>query len=220
MRVRVLCLGLGVCLLLLGESYLFASPASLQKRLLSACRKGSIPLVKQLLAQGVKINVSEGEFTPLMETAQAGRIKVLVFLLKRGAKVKARHAPGYLTALMYAKNYGCVKALLGANANAKDVNVDGESVLLQWAARKGEEATKVCRLLISKGADVNGTTITNETALMSAVEAGNARTVRLLLAKGAQVSRKDESGRTAFSRAVIQRRSDMATLLKKAGAKR
>ncbi len=206
-----------VCILLPLTSYAPASPAGLQARLLSACKSGNLPLASRLLAKGAKINARAGEFTPLMAAAQAGQTEVVAFLLKNNANVNAKHAPGSLTALMYAKNYACVKALLRAGSNANDANVDGETVLLHWLGRKDKEATKVSRLLISKGADVNAATITNETALMVAVEAGNSNTARLLLAKGARVNEEDEEGATALSRAISLHRADLVALLKRAG---
>lgn len=67
-----------------------------------------------------------------------------------------------------------------------------KNTILQVAAKKGHE--EIVKLLISKGADVNGKDKYGFTALMDAVLEGNAEIVKALLNKGADVNAKVTDG--------------------------
>ncbi len=71
-----------------------------------------------------------------------------------------------------------------------------EKTILMVAAKKGNE--EIMKLLISKGADVNGKDKYGFTALIDAVIEGNAEIVKVLLNKGADVRAKVTDG--AFCR--------------------
>lgn len=209
-----------VCLLLCSPFQSFAGPTDKQARLLSAAGKGNLSLVRQLLAKGAKLNGKEGVMTPLMAAAQHGQTAMVVYLLSKGANVKASNENyGYFTPLLFAKNYGCVKALLNAGADGNTADIDGESVLMRWLEHGDSAAVKIIRLLIARGADVNCGAEAGETGLMRAVEEGNAGVVRLMLAKGAKVTGKDDGDQTALSIAKRKGRADLIALLKRAGAK-
>ncbi len=76
----------------------------------------------------------------------------------------------------------------------------GGKPLLMYAIR--EKHQDIAKLLISKGADQNGSDDNDETVLMYAAENGNKEVVNLLLSKGAITSRKDKVGRIALMYAL------------------
>lgn len=73
----------------------------------------------------------------------------------------------------------------------KVVWLDSESFCMAvvWAAGRGEE--QVVRLLIEKGADVNGCVAFRSSALHLASENGHEQIVRLLIEKGADINARD-----------------------------
>ena len=217
-----------LCALFILPRCLPAAPPGVQRQLLLAARQGSISRARFLLAKGANVNVRNGkvgaasgggEMSPLMEAAKAGRTKMVKFLIAKGANVKATEGAGDFTALMYASNYGCVKALLDAGADPNDSNVDGESVLTQWLDKGDAKSEKIIRLLVDRGANVNCGYENGETGLQAAVEAGNLSVVRLLLKKGAKVNAKEEGDETALTIARRIKRNDLISLLEQAGAR-
>jgi ankyrin repeat protein len=152
-----------------------------------------------------------------MCAAKKGHTSILKYLLRKGAKTRATDRPGYLTALLYAKNYRCVEALLEAGASANESNIDGGSVLGQWVYKNTEEAERIVKLLVHRGADVNAEE-DGQYVLNSAVEGGRIGMVRSLLEYGADANAEDDNGVTPLSIAQRMKRRDLVALLKRYGA--
>lgn len=240
MRVRLVRLfGFALCLLL--PLRLPADTSAVQKQFVAAIRRGDLAQVKALLDKGAKINtgrkykpsadktkvnVPDGPMTPLMEAAKNGRANIVRFLIQRGARLEDEEGVGMLTALMYAKNYASVKALLDAGANPNTVNIDGEPVLLNWVGKRNAEAKRTTRLLLERGAKADTGDVGGISALIYAVEAGDISIIRLLLQKGAKPNSScedesiDEEEETALSLAKRKKRADIVRLLKQYGARK
>jgi len=73
---------------------------------------------------------------------------------------------------------------------------------------------KVVELLLKKGADVNADDGALTTSLMFAAEEGNEEIAKLLLQHHADASRKDKSGETAYDKALKNKHTQLAALLK------
>lgn len=184
------------------------SAASMYSALVRAVQKNDITQVRKLITKGVSVNRlrnpttpgNPGEDTPLMIAAQKGSLPILKLLLTKGAKLETQATGGYFTALHYAVVNGhksCVQALLARGADANTANVDGELALLAAA----ERYPIIAKMLINKGANVNGEDITGSTVLMYAIWGGQLDLVRFLLKKGADVHPKDEGDDTALTHA-------------------
>jgi ankyrin repeat protein len=124
----------------------------------------------------------------------------------------------------FSGNLDLVNKLLGEGV---DVNVkDRDScTALMWAAVSGKR--DVAKLLLTKGADVNAKIKSiqlcpacgNTTALHFATVNGNRDMVEFLLSNGADINAKSDVGATALPVAASNDKTDIAELLKKAGAK-
>ncbi|MBL7995396.1 ankyrin repeat domain-containing protein [bacterium] len=107
----------------------------------------------------------------------------------------------------------------GMNPNARflrsyDSTSQGElnePTPLMIAARDGH--SKLVRLLLSRGADVNALATNGQTALMYAARYAPAEVVESLIKKGANVNAKDEDGKTALTFAVLFDRLDIVKSL-------
>lgn len=109
----------------------------------------------------------------------------------------------------------CVKYFLAAGMSPEVRDAGGTSALMQ-ALYGGR--IEVARVLIEKGADVNGRNEYGGTVLKSAAHAGRQDMVDLLLANGADPNIQDASGDTALMRAAYQGRVKIAIALLKKGA--
>ncbi len=107
----------------------------------------------------------------------------------------------------------------GIDVNIKDAR--GNTALMEAAARGYE---KLVKLFIEKGADVNAKNDYGETALLLVVrhsqdmEKGPIEAVRWLLEKNVDVNVKDEWEGTALSYAIMWGHTEIADLLRAAGA--
>ena len=95
------------------------------------------------------------------------------------------------------------REILSQRANAVEINCRddlGDTPLI-LAARNGH--LEMAQLLLEKGADVEATNSSNDTALISASERpDNAAVLKLLLDHGATINHKNELGRTALIEAA------------------
>ncbi len=144
----------------------------------------------------------------LMSAARKGDAKAVEALLAKGVDVNAKTEYG-ATALSFAADKGhleIVKVLLKhkADVNAKDTFY--QATPMTWAVYRGR--VEVVKLLLAAGAEADG-------ALASAVHLGNVELVRAILDKG---KLKPQTLNAALT-ATPAKRTDIAEMLKKAGAK-
>jgi len=106
---------------------------------------------------------------------------------------------------------------IGARPDAFGWYVPDDQTPLMLAASRGSLPT--VRVLLEHGADVNtGINEWSFTPLMCAVEGGNPAVVRLLIARGAHLDDADGSEETPLTLARANHRTEIAQMLKLAGA--
>ena len=199
-----------------------------------ACLNGSSSLVKMLLDAGANPNLtkSSGE-TPLMTASRVGNVAVVRMLLAAGADPTASESVRGQTALMWAaaENHTAVaEVLLETGGGAATRSINGFTPLL-FAAQRG--SVGIARLLLAAGAEVDesapdgigGDTNarvlfrenTEASALLVAIDSGNAETALFLIEQGADPDHSG-AGRTPLHAATQQEMPDVVRALLAAGA--
>lgn len=153
--------------------------------------------------------------TPLIVAAFEGSNKCFDELIKRGADVKVKNKVGD-TAIMIAALKGNMRMLKALQATGADINPKGWSPLI-YAATNGN--TEIVDYLIHQGVNIDMTSPNGTTALMMAAKGGHYETVKVLVWNIAELNAKNDSGMTALKYAQQTKNTDIAKLLKKAGAK-
>ena len=169
-----------VCLLAL-------APAN-DLRLIHAIRSQNAELARELVADGVDVNATQGDgATALHWAAHRDDLETLELLISSGAYVNAVNDLG-ATPLQVACVNGSgsmVERLLTVGADATAELLNGETALMT-CARTGN--TRSVRALLGHGAKVNATEAGHQqTALMWAAAQGHAHVVRRLVEAGADV---------------------------------
>lgn len=188
------------------------------EELTKAAEKGQVNKIRQLLSQGLDIDVPNSKsLTALMAAVIAGQEQSAVFLIKCGACVNAivdnplaGDAYGW-TPLKFAAEKGHIallKILIKAGA---DVNHERSGfTALGQAAKYGHLAA--LRLLIRAGAKIQSN------ALYGPVAGGHLDIVRHLIKCGADVNYKNAIGEPLLMTAVVRGHQEMVELLLRHGA--
>lgn len=169
---------------------------------------GSAATMQFLLDRGAEVRVPKGTGTPLFNAspfviaAAAGNAAILPKLAKAGDNVESKMAlqgtfPS--SALLLAVSFSDVEATRAAlDCGAKIDQPDNDGItVLGWAAIGN--STRVVKLLIERGADVNHVDKFGMTALLYAasIDFGDASVVEALLKAGANPAARTKDGLTA-----------------------
>lgn len=188
---------------------------------LFACASNGDELVLAHLLRAVKINPNIRDqygVTPLMEACRFGRAACVDLLLEYGADVNAMDKEK-ASVLMHAcsgESSQLIVACLieqGAQLNRRDVY--GCTALMRAAAH-GDLA--IVQLLVDAGEKLNVESDNQETPLTFAIVWNHPRIVKTLIDAGADVNWEDRSGWTPLHYARHEKKTRIATLLKKHGA--
>ncbi len=184
--------------------------------LLEAVRSNDIVAAEALFARGMDVNTTDaGGDSLLMISVKRDHADMAQRLLTRQANPDARNQYGE-TALMLAAAAGNLNlAKLLVHHGAK-VNLAGWNPLI-YAAWRGR--TEVAKFLLDQGADIDAVAPNGISALMMAARGGPFDTVKLLLWEVADPNLKTDSGGTALAWAMKEGNTEIADLLKQAGAK-
>ena len=187
----------------------------LRTALHTACLKGNLKLVQQLLNSGEDVDAKGGIFeTPLHAASYGGHIEIVKLLLKHKANVEDDGKYG-ISALQLALSKGyddLARTLLDAGTDP-EVTDHWYGTTLHEASMTGQEYM-VDRLLEAKTMP-NAVTGIFGTALGAAAWKGNLTIVQSLMGKGATVSIQVD-GRTAPYLAALAGHQDIMEVLLKA----
>lgn len=185
--------------------------------LIHAAATGNLEKVRVLAEAGHSLNTLTERGSPLMAAVNAGRDRVVWYLLSEGADPDLASS-GEVTPLMVAAGDGSrrlVQLLLSAGASVNAVDERGYTPVIR-AAEQGN--LSVVKVLLAAGANVN-ISQGGESLLMKIVGSGDLLTAEMLLAAGADVNYLAEDGSTALSRARAINNRDLEMLLVQAGAR-
>jgi ankyrin repeat protein len=176
-----------------------------------AAKRGSLPILRQLISAGAKIDVlDEWNQTPLMSGIEAGHLEAVRFLLDRGAQAdtpRGQQSPlaaavdhREITQLLLEKRPS-PESLQAALSNASERNADVSKILLSKGA--AGDLFAACRLGLNdriaqllkadpQAIDRPQTEYPRDRPLELAIKGGNLSTVKLLIERGAQLESKGE----------------------------
>ncbi len=198
--------------------FFIAFPASGQgpyDDLLKASQSGDVRTVRDLVSRGMSPDSTDpGGNSLLILAAREGKLEVVRELLSLKARPQARNAYGE-TALMLASLKGHLPIVRLLIERGAEVNQPGWSALHYCAT---EDRVDVCKYLLQKGANIDALSLNGTTPLMMAVRGGNIETARLLLWEVADAKIKNDAGATALQWALKSGHTDLAALLRQAGA--
>ncbi|MCB1189692.1 MAG: ankyrin repeat domain-containing protein [Leptospiraceae bacterium] len=130
-------------------NFVFSSP---NNDLIKNTEKGNFKGVVEAIKNKADVNVrGAGGYTPLMDAAWNGYIRIVEFLIHSGALIDAKSKNGY-TPLMLASIQGhdeIVKILVNNNANLNLKNKNGETALLM---AKRKKLKRIVTILQNSGA--------------------------------------------------------------------
>jgi len=191
--------------------------------------KKDINGIKELLARGVDVDIREETMgsTPLMVACSLeGTYEIVELLINKGADLDLQGTYDGRSPLMWAaaNSQNTVELLLAKGAKVNLVGVDGMTAYIQsiFGVLSSSVTTKVCSLLIAKGANIDaqltGPDATGWTALMFASSNGHLELVKHLISHKAQVNLKAKDGATALSLAIRSKNDEAVKILKANGA--
>ena len=191
-----------------------------------AAETGNIEAVKKHLADGVDVNVKDGDGdTPLHYAAVSGRKEVAELLIANGADVKAKNKYGWTplyfaktkeTADLLRKHGGKGNAPVAEAAQPEPPTAKAGDDSISHAVLTGIEAIKQH---LDAGADVNAKRY-GWTPLHYAVYYGHKEIAELLIAKSADVNARTKSdGDTPLDFSIRNKHTETTDLLRKHGGK-
>jgi ankyrin repeat protein len=188
--------------------------------LMNAVANDQIETVSFLIKNGANINAKADYGGAALGFAVfKNNIKITSILINNGADVNEMDKYG-VTPLWLASGNGNItiaKLLIdnGADINAKRT-IDGRTALVHAMSNSKLE---IAKLLIDHGADVNAKDNKGFSVLMIAAGKGNLDMIGLLLDKGADINASTENGISALKTARYYKQSEVASYLRKHGAK-
>ena len=158
--------------------------------------------------------------TPDIVGATISNCKAIVErLLDSGVdpNLRTRQGWGPVFEAAYWHHEEILELLLDRGADINQRSASGWTPLI--AAANRDRSLPIVELLLSRGADINARTEEGRTALIYSVLKQNAALARMLLAHGADVNARDGYGKTAIMIAEEGHDENVASLLRKAGAR-
>ena len=119
---------------------------------------------------------------------------------ERAAQQQKNPEPALLTAIRK-KDSAAVQRLLNAGENPNESDKEFKVIPLGWSSMYGN--AEITRLLLEKGADIQGKNGDGSSPLHNAVFIGSPEVVKLLLEKGANPQAKDDAGRIPFNNTSV-----------------
>ena len=174
-------------------------------------------VVEYLLEQGADVNaVNSYGSTALFIAASKGKLEMARTLVMAGVDIHAvdhKHQNALMMASIFGKN-DVVQYLLERGADINSEDVDGLSPLHFAAGNNGNlETTKT---LLKHGANIEGTTNTGATPIMSAILSSKTEIIQYLIDEGAEVNVDGEAYPLAF--AIAKNNLEIIKMLVMAGA--
>ena len=188
--------------------------------LMKATWDGELEIARYLLDSGADVNaLDDQKETALFSAVKRERVEIAQLLIDRGAKVNVRDSREFtpLITAAAAGNFEIVKIIVKAGGNLKDEMFGLTPLMFAVASRKPE----MVNLLVELGAPVDQvSSLSGQTALLSAIYAGSAEMVQSLIDLKANVNFRTKDGETPLIAAGKGDQTEIIELLKAAGARK
>lgn len=172
--------------------------------MIDAVNSKNTEVVAEVLNSGAPINAHyENGFTPLLKAATNNDLKMVKYLVEKGANVNIVGNIQGTSALHWAVSNGnieMVKYLIEKKANINVINFSLKETPLIWAAKAGN--FEIVKYLVENSADINIENIYKQSPLYIASLGGKLEVVKYLVENGADVNKKGFSGHTPLSAAT------------------
>ncbi len=191
---------------------------ALDKQVLSACKGGSLQAVRAALASGANAScVDEDQSSPLMTGLLLRTLYASCWRVERWSisATSSSCCPSTVQLVgQVALWWPCC-----SRPRVLLIHVTRTMTPLIACDRSDEEAEKIARVLLDRGAQIEHRGDFQRTPLLEASRSGSAGLVELLLSRGADIKAVDEHGDTALARASCNHMHGPAIipLLAKAG---
>ncbi|MFH1115319.1 MAG: ankyrin repeat domain-containing protein [Pseudomonadota bacterium] len=208
--------GVGVhCLQILGKLKL---PGRWQSHEEKVPDKRRFETAKLLITHGINVNakLERDGSTALIWAAFLGDVELVRLLLEKGAEVNVRLTDG-LTPLLCAMTGSWRNGIHKSLGSRFEVNVLERN--RPPAEKFSDRRMEMVKLLLDHGADVNALPAKGTTALMWAINRGQAEMVQLLLERGADPNAKLRDGSTLLQSAALLGCAEVVKLLIEHGAR-
>jgi len=190
-----------------------------------AAARGDVVEIEQLIAEGEKPNIQDGNSrTPLHVAAFRRQHAAARALIRLGADPNALDAQRYdvITIAAVNNDLEMLKIALAGGGNARAVTSPYDGTALIAASHRGH--VEIVRALIAAKAPLNHVNNLGWTALLEAVVLGNGganhtATVEALVKAGADIFLPDRHGTTALAHARTRGYSQIARILENAGGR-
>ena len=180
--------------------------------------------LKKMIEEGLDVNArdEEGDTLLLFTLANNDNLEIARMLLDAGADINAPSQRDGITPLLEATTMANelqkqAQKIYKNPAALKHTNISAGN-LKNRAVHQMQYATKLTKMLIEHGADVNRETPYGTPLMNACTNEWNKEIVDMLLEAGADVNKKDRNGRTALFYASAFNCNDILTKLLAAGA--
>ncbi|MBN1232038.1 MAG: ankyrin repeat domain-containing protein [Candidatus Coatesbacteria bacterium] len=174
--------------------------------------------VSMLLSRGAQVNTATDNGRTAIMTA-VDDLELTKMLVSRGASLYVKDKYGS-TPLDYSLNHkkkeviDYLATILSQNKSQESKDILNKAIYRAATSKERE----IVDLLISKGADINGTPENSEPVIVNLASSENKYMIEFLLSKGANINAKDRSGETALMKATERGNKTMVEFLLLKGA--
>lgn len=184
-----------------------------------ACRKGDEAAVRNYLADGVGVDISDPNHASLIATAiEGGYPKIVRLLLEFGLdpnKEINRFGETPLLRALAEKNLNVIRELINGGASINKPDPRGFTPIMSAAAGG---VVEVLELLTSLGADLSAQNMRGRTVFTEAVCANKLAVMEWLKGKGLDIEHRDSQGTTPLIAAAKSGQMDACKWLLEHGA--
>ena len=185
--------------------------------LIVAARKGSVEIVRMLVAKGADVNKKNQEGASPLGLASRGHKDAVEVLIRAGADVNTKDNAGS-SPLAFAASLGCKEIVAALVRGGADVNMaDNCGVTPIGLASQGGH-DEIVEMLINARADVNVRDGAGGSPLGFASSAGHRNVVLMLVKHGANVNTRNNEGGTPLGFASSHGHAEIAHALVREGA--